>query len=358
MKNFWVWLTVAIVLVGGYFLFFNKKPAVVTEMKEIVVGQLTNASGFGSSWGVGEQKAATLRVKELQAEGVKIRFVSEDCASDIPKCVSAAQKLISVDKAVVIVGPQWTEWFEAVAPVAKASKIAMISPSGLSDVSYQPYVFSLGVSYKGWAAQELKFAKEHNVKKAIVITTENAFFNKVTQNIKMLASSYGVTLIDDVRVANPNEKDFSTVITKIKAQKPEIIIVNLLQPQAISFIKKAKEQGLTALMVYPGGQTINETTIPILRGTYMVDFRMSDAMNAKFKQEYGSTGEVAPSTQTAYDAMSLVGAAIKAGAQTAEAIVDSFRSVKNYEGLTGTINFDENGYVVWDDDVFVVREIK
>ncbi len=356
MKNLWAWLAIVVVIVGGWYALSGKSTN--SSGKEIVIGQLTNVTGFGSSWGVGEEKAVALRVKELKAEGLNIKLISEDCASDIPKCVSAAQKLISVDKAVAIVGPQWTEWFEAVAPIAKEAKVTMISPSGLSDVSYQPYVFSLGVSYEGWAKQELKFAKERNAKKAIIITTANAFMDKVTENVKRLASDYGVVIADDVHIANPDEKDFSTVIAKMKLQKPDLIIVNLVQPQGIPFIKKAKEQGIAALIVYPGGQTINETTVPILTGTYMVDFTMSDTMNAKFKAEYGSTDEVAPSTQTAYDAMSLVGAALKAGARTSEAIADSIRAIKDYAGLTGIINFDGNGYAAWDDGVFIVKEIK
>ncbi len=357
MKNPLLWLAVLVVIVGGWLTLSDKK-ITPSEEREIVIGQLTNVTGFGSSWGVGEEKAVALRVKELRADGLNIRLISEDCASDIPKCVSAAQKLISIDKVVAIIGPQWTEWFEAVAPIAKEAKVAMISPSGLSDMSYQPYVFSLGVSYEGWAKQELKFAKDRNMKKAIVITTANAFMDKVTENVKKLASGYGVVIVDDVHIANPDEKDFRTVIAKIKAQKPDSIVVNLVQPQAIPFIKKAKEQGIKALIVYPGGQTINETTIPILTGTYMVDFTMSDAMSAKFKEAYGSTDEVAPSTQTAYDAMSLVGAAIKAGAKTSDEIANSIRAVKDYAGLTGTINFDGSGYAAWGDGVFVVKEIK
>lgn len=346
MKNIWLWLAVIIVLVGGYFVFFNKSQTANSE--PIKIGALSHMTGFGNTWGIGENKAILLRAKELQKEGINLQIVSEDCASDIPKCVSAAQKLINVDKVVAIVGPQWTEWFEPIAPLANQYKVALISPSGLSDQSQQPYAFSLGISYSSWARAILGFAKAHNAFKASVITTENAFFNKVTAAIKSFAPEYGVTLIDDVRIASSDEKDFSTVIAKMKQKSPQIIFVDLLQPQALSFIKKAKEQGVTALIIYPSGI---KTDTPILAGTYMVDFTMAEALNAKFRAEYGSDKDIAESSQTAYDALSIIGDAVKSGAKTSDDIKSFIREIKDYKGITGTINFDTNGFAVWSDEV-------
>ena len=161
-----------------------------------------------------------------------------------------------------------------------------------------------------------------------------------------------------MKITDPNEKDLSTYVTKVKQKKPDIVFLNLLETQIVPFVKKAKEQGLNVPLVHIGGVRINETTRPILQGTYVADVNISDEVREKYKAEYGSDSDIAPSTQTAYDAVSLIGEALKSGARTSEEIAEYVKSVEDFEGITGLLNFDVNGFAQWPEDIVEVNEIE
>ncbi len=269
---------------GALILFGNDKTQKNKTSAPLKIGSLAHLTGFGSVWGIAEQKAVLLRVKELQSEGsVRVEMIVEDCASDIKLCISAAQKLIQVDKVQAIIGPTWDEWFEPIAPLANQYKVPLISPSGGSEQSYQPFAFSLKYSVESTAQAILRFAQERNASRAVMITTNDPHFMRISSAQKKFAKDFRVTIEYEIAV-DPDEKSFSTEITKIKQNKPDVIFANLLQTHFVNFVKKAKENGIQSLIVTEAGVEPDANTRSILSGTYYLDFESS--VPAEFREKY------------------------------------------------------------------------
>ena len=73
---------------------------------EIVLGSGSDFSGPTAIWGVGATNAARLRFAQAnEAGGVwgrKIRYVVEDTSYQVPKAISAANKLINRDEVLAL----------------------------------------------------------------------------------------------------------------------------------------------------------------------------------------------------------------------------------------------------------------
>ena len=64
------------------------------------------------------------------------------------------------------------------------------------------------------------------------------------------------------------------------------------------------------------------------------------------------------SAATAYDMTTLILMAIKNGARTSSEIRDSLLDVKDYEGYSNTINFDEKGQVSVPTEEILIKRIR
>ena len=69
---------------------------------EVRVGTHTDLSGPVAIWGVGATNGARLRFSEINEEGGvhgrQLRFIVEDTSYEVPKAISAANKLINRDE--------------------------------------------------------------------------------------------------------------------------------------------------------------------------------------------------------------------------------------------------------------------
>ena len=82
---------------------------VTQESPTLRIGGVFHQSGDASAWGIAETNAALLAIEDWQKEhpDQKIKFVVEDGATDFTKTTLALQKLTTVDKVQVVVGPTW-----------------------------------------------------------------------------------------------------------------------------------------------------------------------------------------------------------------------------------------------------------
>ena len=74
---------------------------------EIVLGVHTDLSGPTAIWGVGATNGARMRFEQANAaggvHGVPIRYVVEDTTYQVPKAISAVNKLINRDNILAMV---------------------------------------------------------------------------------------------------------------------------------------------------------------------------------------------------------------------------------------------------------------
>ncbi|MCB0336385.1 MAG: ABC transporter substrate-binding protein, partial [Bdellovibrionales bacterium] len=96
---------------------------------DVTIAGIYSITGFGAIGGTSELNAARLAVNEINAaggiQGHKINFVVEDNQSDLRQTTTAFKKLVAINKPLVLLGPNWSEFSEIVAPLAQSSKTVM-----------------------------------------------------------------------------------------------------------------------------------------------------------------------------------------------------------------------------------------
>ncbi|HCC42791.1 MAG TPA: branched-chain amino acid ABC transporter substrate-binding protein, partial [Gammaproteobacteria bacterium] len=100
--------------------------------KEVVLGVATDLSGPTAIWGVGATNAARMRFDEVNAKGGvhgrQIRYVVEDTSYQVPKAMSAANKLVNRDEVIANLMGVGTPLNNAIMPMLFESGVLNLFP--------------------------------------------------------------------------------------------------------------------------------------------------------------------------------------------------------------------------------------
>lgn len=343
------------------------------EEKEIKIGVVTPLTGDGASFGRQTKMGVDLAVKELNAaggiDGKRIVVQYEDDQMSPQQGTSAIQKLITVNKVPVILGGFTSTVTLAIAPIAESNKVVLISASSTDDAIKESgdYIFrnvptnsAQGKTMADFATNELR------AKSAAILYMNNDYgiSLKDAARDRFLENGGEITSIEAYA---PGDKDFRTQLSKIWAQKPDVIFYPGLYQESGLILKQAKELGLKAPfiggdgsiapeLIQIAGQSAEDSYYSNMAMGYGVADSEISKFEAAFKAEYGEEPSVY--TSYAYDATNLIADAIKRGGYTAEGIKRAFYETKNFKGVTGITAFDSNGEVDKSFYMYVVKSGK
>jgi len=161
----------------------------------------------------------------------------------------------------------------------------------------------------------------------------------------------GITPTDD-KVVTTDQKDFSSILTSIRAKNPQALFIGAEEVEAGLIAKQARELGLTAVFVgaaplatnvyaQTAGQANVEGTIV---STPYLSNETTDASRtfaAAYQKAYGEAPEMHGAK--AYDGATIFLAALKStGGKGGQQLADAIRATK-HDGLLGDFAFDETG---------------
>jgi len=160
----------------------------------------------------------------------------------------------------------------------------------------------------------------------------------------------------------PGDTDFRAVLTKIAADKPELIYFGGFFTEAAYIAQQKNEVGLEDTILFSDDGTMSDAFIEAAgeaaEGTYATSIATEETeklkeFKARFKEKYGvAVGELGPFAPNGYDAAAVILHAIdKVAIKGADgnlyigrkALADAIRHTKDLELLTGTITCDECG---------------
>lgn len=316
----------------------------------IKLGAIFSLSGFGAHGGVGEMRAAQLAVEQLNAAGGvggrKIQLMIEDNQSDLKASVSAFNKLVQVDDIVGLVGPNWSEFSEVVAPLAERAKVPMITPSGvMTNSASRRWVFTLMQppieTNRALADALMAWPGVTNV---LGIVHDNLYFENAWEASK---THFGGKLeTREVRITNAQNPDYRSILLRGAGKPGTAIYAALLPGQYAPLLKTRRQLGVTAPVfavdiLYDEGRPTDAETLKDVIGT---DFVVLGS--EKFHRDYMDKFGEKPLNYgaKAYDAVRLL----------AEAFVECGR--RNYKcietvdkrGESGHLKFDQNHVIVSD----------
>lgn len=293
--------------------------------------------------------------------GKKVELVIVDNKSDKTEGATAVSRLIENEKVVGIIGSYGSGVSIAAGDIIKNAKIPTIAPSATNPMVTQGNEFYFRACFLDPFQGKVmaNYAIQKGAKTAAVIMQNGDDYSVGLGNFFIDAftelTGSEANIIDE-SYFQTNDTDFNAILTNIKAKNPDVIFAPSSATTAPLIIKQARALGIEALIM--GGDTWENPAVIDVAGTdaegivLSTFFDESDPVTeiAKtfvegYKKELGNKEPIIPAVAAlGYDAYILMLDAIeRAGTTDGTAIKDALNATKDFEGVTGIINFTEEG---------------
>ena len=290
-----------------------------------------------------------------------LTLVIGDNAAKADQAAAVAQRLISQDNVIAMIGPDASACAIPASEIAESLKCPMISPwstnpkttvDATSGKSKQ-YVFRACFIDTFQARVLAKFVLNNlNARTAAVLyDVASEAPNGQANLFKETFEESGGSVVA-FETYTTGDRDFSAQLTKIKAVNPDVIFLPAYYNDVPLIAQQARRLGIDSQLVGSdawsspeiiklGGADINESYFCNHYST-----EIATPVAQKFVSDYKAKYGMAPDDVAAltYDAFGLLVQAIKeAGKMERQAIRDALAKIQKYEGVTGTMQFAGTG---------------
>jgi branched-chain amino acid transport system substrate-binding protein len=222
------------------------------DAKDIVVGTSVALTGKYARTGQEQLQGFQTWVDDVNARGGllgrKVRLVHYDDESKPETGAKLYEKLITDDKVDLLIGPYSSDVTMAASTVAEKHGIPMVSAgASASEIWARGYknIFGLYTPANTYMDQILEFAKGKGLKRVALIYENTAFPIDVANGVRAAVKRLGLELVFEEEYGKAST-DFASMIIKMKAKKPEVIVGGSYLPDSTAFMRQAKENRLSA----------------------------------------------------------------------------------------------------------------
>lgn len=293
-------------------------------------------------------------------KGIKIKHIMGDDAMDPAQGVNVAHKFVADKKMFGVVGPPMSHIAQATLKTYGQADMATITTAAskgeLTDQGYKHF-FRVNArnDAHGWNCA-LFLQRQLKAKRVAVLNEKTAYNVNIANETIAGLKKLGVTdIMQDIIVGGA--KDFSPVLTKVKAFKPDVIffVATTAPDQAIG-VRQAKELGIDAVWFGTEGARDKKDFIQAsegaAEGAYVYHFApdiyaipAAESYVKKFESTYGTLSGFGP---PAYEAMNILLMAIDQAAAdgkiSRKEVVEKLHMVEGYQGILGfPVTFDAKG---------------
>jgi len=240
-------------------------PIASAAEKTLTIGLLGPLSGGAASYGVELARGAEMKVDEINKAGglkiggdsYKIKLISYDHKAIAADAATAANKLVFQDKVKFIIGNAVGATCNAVQTVTEPQKVlfAFVCWGTKNLGPDKPYSFRSMLSQWEVAEPFYRWIKEKHptIKRvAIISPNDTSGLDTNTAVVKAL-KSLGFELVAE-ETYERGTKDFYPLLTKMMAQKPDMLDVAAAPPgEAALLVKQARELGFKGFKGWTAG---------------------------------------------------------------------------------------------------------
>jgi branched-chain amino acid transport system substrate-binding protein len=319
----------------------------------IKLGAIQPISGQVSAYGTQTRDAIMMAVEEINAKGGilgnKIEMFVEDDEASPDKTMNALKKLVAKDKIVGFVGALTSKCSLAVTQYAQAKKVIMISPSSTNDsvTDAGDYIFRACYkdSFQGQVVAQFSYETLKAKKAAIIYDITNDYSKGLTTNFTEKFKTLGGTIVATESYST-GDKDFKAQLTKIKAAKPDVLLIPDYYSTISLIAKQVRAQGLNIPMVGADGwdEITNNAGDEVLNCYYSNHYHpeAKDPDVQNFVKKFTAKYKITPNALAAlgYDATYILAEAIQKAGSTNPEKVKAAMVKTNRKFVTGNIKFD------------------
>ena len=332
----------------------------------IRIGLMAPLTGAWASEGQDMKQIVELLAGEVNSQGgllgKQIEIITEDDGGD-PKTAALAAQRLANSQIVAVIGTYGSSITEAsqnifdeagILQIANGSTAIRLSEKGLK------YFFRSCPRDDEQGLVAAKTLVSMGFKKIAILHDNTSYAKGLADEAKSLLEKQPVKIVF-YDALTPGERDYNTILTKIKAAGPDVVFFSAYYPEAGLLLRQKMEMGWNVPFI--GGDATNNPDLVKIAGKdaaagfYFLsppvpqDLDTAAAKNfmTAFKKKYnaepGSVWAV-----LAGDGFNAVVAAIKGCKSTDSAKMAAYlkKNLKDMPGLTGNISFNEKGDRVGD----------
>lgn len=342
-------------------LWLVSRPTQQTQGDSIIrIGVILPLTGDAAVYGKAMRNGIELGLDEVSGEGEReIRLIYEDDQGLPTQAVSAARRLIDVEKVPAIIGGAMSSTAEAIIPICDAAQVVLLSPSATkpSLTRLGSYFLRLWPSddYDGKVMAETAYHRL-GLRRISILYVNVAYGAGITEVFEREFEKVGGSVVSKDGY-NQGATDFRTFLTKVKTANPEAIYLPGYVVEVTQILKQAKELGVKATFL--GVNSFYDPKLIEIAGeaaegavfTYPTfDPKSGDPAIARFVAGYKDRYGIEPDAFAAqgYDSFRVIKKALDELGETAVAgvlILKALHSLGPFEGSGGTFAFDERGDV-------------
>ena len=267
MKNSIKSVLRALIGIGALGLLVAGAAQAKVEGDTIILGSAISLTGKYSTNGVHAKNGYELAVKRINEKGgvkvggksYKLKIVYYDDESTPARGAQLAERLIKQDGVKFMLGPYSSGLTKAVAPVTEKYKIPMVEAEGASRSLFTQgykYLFAVLSTSEQYLASSIALAAEiakKNGRKPQDLKVAMAFENDpfsldVRAGVADDISKYGMKIVIDDKLPR-DLSDMSATLTKVRALKPDLLLVSGHSKGAATAARQIKELKIDVPMI-------------------------------------------------------------------------------------------------------------
>jgi branched-chain amino acid transport system substrate-binding protein len=374
----------ALTVVISFCLVASFSLASVAKAGTIKIGAILAVTGGASFLGGPESRTLKMMVEDINAKGGingnKIDLIIKDSGANPEKAISFTKQLIEEDKVFAIIGPSTSGETMKIKNIVEQAKMLLLSCAA-AEVIVNPvakYVFKTPQKDSDAVKMIYGTMKDLGITKIAVMTGNTGFGKAGKGQLEKIAPEFGIKVVMS-EVYDKKSTDLSAVVAKLMANKDIQAVVNwsivpaqgilaknmrqagwdvpLFQSHGFGNIKYVEVGGAAAEgIIFPAGRLLVANSLAEdnpqkqLLVRYLIDYE------TKYPDDKVSTfgGH-------AYDALTILVAAIEKAGTNKEKVRDAVENLKGVAGTAGVFNFspeDHNGLDINSFEMLTVKDGK
>lgn len=297
---------------------------------EILIGTILDTSAGMAAAGKATVFGVDQAVKEINAaggiNGKKIRVIHYDVKGDPNEAITAYNRLVDQDKVTAVVGPGLSNIGIALAPIAEAKKVPIVSHfmderattnEKTGDAWRYIYLAEPSCNQQAEAVAAYTVDKLKLKTVGILYDSSNAYSTTHAIPYQKYVESKGVKVVG-IESFTSDAKDYKAQLTKLIASKPEgIFIPSYAQQNALAY-KQVRQLGYKGIIIgnntyaAPFNTLVEGTPITDLYFIFNVDFASKDtkALGDAYKAANNGTAPL-PNVAFGYDNVKIIENALR-----------------------------------------------
>lgn len=287
--------------------------------------------------------------------GIRIEAVIYDDDSDYNKGIECARSIAEDEGIMAVLVKQELDYIDATAEIFDEAQKPFILTNGCYESTIdQSYEYMLVDCINAEAAGSImgQYVEEHGYQRVAFCHSDTKYEEDELKAFQARVEGTSVCLTDTV-VGPYTQEEFHQAYERWMTLGVDVVCVSNYDLLNSDLVAKLREEGSDLQVV---GDYIMDTDEEIeangeyLEGTaiasmYINDFEENDAeITGRFEELYQM--DMSEKAIQSYDITCLLGEALISGIKEPKELMEALRSSEGYEGISGTLRFDERGCLI------------